>query len=198
MREEHGLLLWLRNNLDLEFYSRRDNRAFVAWQDILIDWRAAFSVIQEILEISWPCDFEIASKAIDEIVTPSLRHFDIKVGGGQHKWVVDTYAALRKRISDPHSDSATKALDRTLRQFNTASTLFGPVLGDMELKTTESQALHERSQFESQQMRVALNEAENLRAATIVERDRLEARVNRLGLLMSTLQLEINAAVEAL
>ena len=71
-------LLWLRYVLDAESWTRGLNRAFVAYDRLILDWRAEQARMSGRLGIAWPRDVASAAEDIDRFVNPGLRHH---VGG---------------------------------------------------------------------------------------------------------------------
>lgn len=94
--EEHALLLWARYSLDAEIQTRGKPRAFVSYSQLLDDWRSTVDGLRAALEL--PLKLGNANvKAVDEYLTPALRHHDgeDKQDFGKNAIVGDVYRILR-------------------------------------------------------------------------------------------------------
>ena len=67
-------LLWLRHMLDAERATRDLPRVFVAFDELLEDWRETVSVIAARLEWAWPRPPAYAASEIDHFLDEGLRH----------------------------------------------------------------------------------------------------------------------------
>ena len=69
----HGLLYWLRNQLDAEFSTRGMRRSFVLFDELLGDWRRTAARIETEAGIRFP-GFHAAGAEVDAFLEPRLRH----------------------------------------------------------------------------------------------------------------------------
>jgi hypothetical protein len=67
-------LMWLRDLLAAEAWSRRYRRVWTGYDELLSDWRAVADRIARGLDIDWPVDPEIARPRIESFLDPALRH----------------------------------------------------------------------------------------------------------------------------
>ena len=73
----HGQRLWLRYNIEMEYYTRGSSRSFVYYPELLRDWRKQIDAAQETLGLDWPRrNDERAAEAIERFLRPQLRHHD--------------------------------------------------------------------------------------------------------------------------
>lgn len=74
LSEEASCLLWLNHMLEAEFQTRGQPRAFVAYEQLLVDWRNVVTEIGRTLDLRWPVKIENAATEIDAFLNSSLRH----------------------------------------------------------------------------------------------------------------------------
>jgi hypothetical protein len=67
-------LLWLRYNLDAEYWTRGYRRVFVGYDDLLDNWRVAAAQIQGALAVRSLVRTPSVDKNIDGFLRPGLRH----------------------------------------------------------------------------------------------------------------------------
>ena len=77
MTEQHALLLWLRHFLDAERDTRGQNRSFVAYDQLLGDWRTTVSKISADLGLPRPAVSEATRRKIQDFLSPALRHHHV-------------------------------------------------------------------------------------------------------------------------
>ncbi|MGA9853597.1 MAG: glycosyltransferase [Gammaproteobacteria bacterium] len=66
--------LILRHWLDAELATRGEQRAFVSYEDLLIEWQAAIRPSWDHLGLSWPVDAGIRDTQVHEFLTAELQH----------------------------------------------------------------------------------------------------------------------------
>lgn len=72
---QQGQLIWLRYTLDAEYGSRGLDRAFIAYDQLLEDWRSAMERVRAGLDrFEWPRQSSSIFNEIDRFLTPELRH----------------------------------------------------------------------------------------------------------------------------
>jgi hypothetical protein len=69
-----SILLWLRHMLEAEFHSRHLPRCFLSYEGFLSDWRLHADRASEKTGIEWPSYSDRSDVAINEFLTPDLRH----------------------------------------------------------------------------------------------------------------------------
>lgn len=154
-------LLWLRHVLDAEAASRNIERAIVTYDRMLADWRASVEYIGEALSIEWPTAAEDAGGAIEEFLTPSLRHHvhtleNLQQNKVLHGWVGNAFEALTQIAQSTEVASQTAELDLIRSEFEDSSFVLSHVrrhqqesserreeelLGVLSEKTSETEAL---------------------------------------------------------
>ncbi len=69
-----SLLLWLRHVVDAERYSRGLVRALCGYEELIRDWAGLVSRLEGQLKLRWPVDLQAARPAVEEFLSPRLRH----------------------------------------------------------------------------------------------------------------------------
>ncbi|MGH9380125.1 MAG: glycosyltransferase [Thermoanaerobaculia bacterium] len=124
-------LLWLRHELDAERATRGKPRAFLSYEALMSDWRAAIERATEALRVEWPRRLDEAGPEIEAHLSPALRRHaptfaDLAAHGGVAAWVKESYEALQK-LARPgrESEEAQATLDRIRGEFEAAAAIFG-------------------------------------------------------------------------
>jgi len=126
-------MLWLRHVLDAERATRNLPRAFLAYDDLLDDWRGTVSRVAERLGLSWPLHSTAVESEIDRFLKARLRHHITDETSLQHHpgiagWIKDTFTLLQALLNDPGSREAQQGLDEICDEFDRASDALGAVL----------------------------------------------------------------------
>ena len=140
-----GIAVWLRYVLAAEKYTRGEVRAFVAFDQVLADWRAQFARIGRQLGIEWP-NWQRADERIDDFLARR------EEAGNSVNDVTgvcrDVYASLEQAVQEPHS--IFPAFDAAAQAIATAEGLFGPhivarerVFGDLRNRADTDSQRHE-------------------------------------------------------
>src|SRR5664279_2382426 len=74
-----GLLMWLRHNLDAEFFSRSYSRAFIHWPDLNENWKGTIAIAAERLGQPWPHFSNSAIADVDAFLSNRLWHNRIPI-----------------------------------------------------------------------------------------------------------------------
>lgn len=74
MPTDHGLLLWLDHILACERDTRQAKRLFVAYDDLLEDWRGCLDRVEKVWEKALPRRTSAAANTVERFLSPSLRH----------------------------------------------------------------------------------------------------------------------------
>ena len=104
-----GHLLWIRYLLEAERGSRGLPRVFVAYEDLLSDWRGQIARISQALGVPLSPPAESAAESVDRFLDASLRNHD---AGGRRaplaspaaKLALVLYEVLMRCVSDPAAD----------------------------------------------------------------------------------------------
>lgn len=124
--------LWLRHMLDAEYFSRPLLRAFLRYDDLLADWRLAFSRLSGILDLRWPRRSATAEVEIDQFLNGKFRHHSLgndavlshpEIAG----WVKDAFQAFLDLDAGNNPEEIGHRLDRIRTEFDVACQMLGPV-----------------------------------------------------------------------
>lgn len=137
MARGKAALLWLRHVIDAENASRDLPRAFVSFDRLMVNWRAAFAQITKQLRVAWPYEEEEISNQVEAFLSPDERHHkttaeQVLLDPMLRGWVADVHAALQVLESNPSSASALSELDRVRSEIDRASPIIERLLGDVE------------------------------------------------------------------
>jgi glycosyltransferase involved in cell wall biosynthesis len=127
-----GIAVWLRYVLAAERFTRGQVRSFVAFDQVLADWRAEFARIGRQLDVVWP-NWQHADDAIDDFLdTGAHRHEtadsvkDILVNDVSKNDVAGicrgVYASMQQAVLDPQQ--VLPAFDAAAQVVATAEDLF--------------------------------------------------------------------------
>ena len=78
MSHRKAILLWLRHNLEAEFWSQRDARVFVTFDDLISKTEVTLRNIEQVLKLRFPRSIEEALPDIRSFLSADLRHHDDK------------------------------------------------------------------------------------------------------------------------
>lgn len=126
--QAQGVAVWLRYVLAAEKYTRGEVRAFVAFDDVLADWRGSFARIAQQLGIEWP-NAQRADARIDEFLEARDRaHAAVSPGNDTAASDIvricsNVYADLERAVCDPQA--ALPAFDAAARALAAAEALLG-------------------------------------------------------------------------
>uniref|UniRef100_A0A7V5XHT5 Sulfotransferase n=1 Tax=Thermodesulfobacterium geofontis TaxID=1295609 RepID=A0A7V5XHT5_9BACT len=74
---EHGLLLWCKHVLYAEYYSRRYQRIFVYFDDLLNNPKKVIAKIKKTLDIEFPHTYKDVQKEIEGFLEKELKHYNL-------------------------------------------------------------------------------------------------------------------------
>ena len=128
--EAVGQLYWLRHMLDAEANTRGVQRAFVAYESLLADWRRAIAPLTSGLGVDWPRGPEQAAGDIQAFISPEHDHHPRPVsspfGGSEADWTSRCYSAVQRLgLDEPR---AITELDELRAEFEPMAAVFGPTL----------------------------------------------------------------------
>ena len=101
--EGKSTYLWLRHMIDSVRHSQGHAYGIVVYEELLDDWRASIERLRKDIGIDWPRDVEQVAPAIDEFLSPALRHHacrsaaQIPTHGKIEQMARDFHAALVAR-----------------------------------------------------------------------------------------------------
>jgi len=112
----HGLLYWLRNQLDSELSTRGLLRSFVLFDELLDDWRKVARRIEAEQAIRFPNQDNASQAKVDAFLEPRLRHqHRIATGvvgmGALTDWAQAVFALFNALRTDPADQAAIRELD---------------------------------------------------------------------------------------
>ncbi|MGO1120750.1 sulfotransferase [Rhodovibrionaceae bacterium A322] len=84
-----ALRLWLDYNVAAEALSRTGPRAFVLYEDMLTDWKAAFHAVGQQLELDWPQPFQTAEGDAASFLSADLNHHQAASEDGSSTEAID-------------------------------------------------------------------------------------------------------------
>ena len=122
-----GTLLWLRNVLDSERHSRARKRVFVRYDDALANWQAVVERIGAALGVSWPRRSTTAAMAIDEHISPALRHQvkqDVLTDPAVPRWTKTVFGILSRWARDDVRPQDEATLDGIRTALDDAAAVF--------------------------------------------------------------------------
>ncbi|MBE7220124.1 MAG: hypothetical protein INR64_16765, partial [Caulobacteraceae bacterium] len=131
-------LLWLRHQLDLERASRGAPRSFVAYADVLDDWRALLPRVFSDLDLPPPSVDAPAKLEIDGFLRPEARRQhrrDEAEAGGE---IARAVRLLEARVGDPVGGA--KGFDKAAARLDDALELFGGYLAALETRVAADAA----------------------------------------------------------
>ena len=127
---QEGLLLWLRYQLDAERFTRGCARVILNYDELLADWRAQWSRVAAAFDLPSAAD-PPASTAIDDFVSPQLRHHDPAEVAAQvpdfQDWLASAFTALHRLSQDVGTDQQLRGLDDVRQSFDAVGQPFAPI-----------------------------------------------------------------------
>lgn len=167
-----SLLLWLRHNLDAEFFTRTMARSVISYEDFLGDWRAVLTRSLDAVGAAkgarWRPQQE---KEVENFLASELRHEkrsndDLPLHESVNEWIKTTHKSLIALANNGSDTGALAALDSVREQFNEASALFGPLLLATEKKLNEATTA---SGDLALQLQKSSHDAAHMREASVAE-----------------------------
>lgn len=156
-----GLLLWLAYTLDAELHSRDLPRAFIAYADVLADWRAAVDRLGEQLQPDWPVPVASAVFRIDGEIRSDLRHQRSERLAASRDW--PDVGSLRSLL-DENPDTA--AIDRLrvslLERFRECGVVHAALYASNRVLSAGRQELMAMGERHSEALRIVRERDEQL------------------------------------
>ncbi|MGE5833093.1 MAG: hypothetical protein ACM4AI_01310 [Acidobacteriota bacterium] len=134
LSREQSLLMWLRHVLDAEVETRNTVRTFVAYGNLLSDWKAVIARMSAELEVTWPSQSATAETEVADFLKPDLRHHRVEIesdglASPLSEWLTRTYDAFGVLLrSENGAAGAYETLDAVKHEFDRAASLFGPMI----------------------------------------------------------------------
>jgi cephalosporin hydroxylase len=128
-----SVFLWLRHVLDAELFSRRMQRCFLLYEEVLADWQCQMGRLAEETGIKWPIPYEDASAKVTQFLTPDLHRERVSIDQlKRHPEVTqlarDTYDVLATIVSTGETKELLDSLDLIRSKFDDACDIFEPEL----------------------------------------------------------------------
>lgn len=126
LKRTNAALLWLRHVLDAERASRELNRAFVAYNHLLEDWKSTYNKISDRLELEGMYTIDEIGPQVSDFLSNELRHHTRKTGDVLldpvlGDWADAIYESLLVLEHNPGSKKAMAKLDEISGEFDRAS-----------------------------------------------------------------------------
>jgi hypothetical protein len=129
---ELAVLMWLRHMLDAERSTRRTQRSFVAYRDLLEDWRRVVDRVSRDIDVEWPYAPETAAADVERFLHPELRHHtgsvtELDLGSPLGEWARRASDAFHQLAADarPSSGDAFQELDDIRGELDHVAAVFG-------------------------------------------------------------------------
>jgi len=118
----HGLLYWLRNQLDAELCTRGMRRSFVLFDEVLDDWRKVVCRIEGELDVRVLGQDERRQADVDAFLEPALRHQRRLAPAGEGtdlltRWAYAAFRQFEVLRSNPVDAAAMQTLDHLRTAF---------------------------------------------------------------------------------
>lgn len=197
-----GVAVWLRYVLAAERSTRGQLRSFVAFEDVLVDWRTQFARVGRQLGIDWP-DWRHAGERIDGFLDGGAGSGETRGRAHEVAGICrDVYAGLQRAVLEP--DSAAPAFDAAAQSLATAESLLGPYVAARERDSGDARKRAEddlrRHDAERAQMHRRFETELDLRAARLAEAaahaQRMEEGLTRAAAHVETLERDRSTAID--
>lgn len=147
-----SLLLWLRHMLDAEQASRGLPRSFLAYENLLRDWKGSVEKLSSDLLLTWPRVSAESSVDIESYLSASLKHHSsdqpiVGVGSELGAWVSDVYSVMARLCNaGTPTEADTAVFDRVRNDLDRTSEVYAHVVREHEVHV-EAQYENARSQL---------------------------------------------------
>lgn len=130
---DHGLLIWLRHNLQAEADTRGDKRSFVSYAQTMNNWVWVAEKMQNNLDLFFPKMNASITPKVSDFLSHDLRHFtvpddrilkDYLVSG----WIRDSYEILNRWTESGEDPSDYPILDRVRTELDHSAAVFAPIV----------------------------------------------------------------------
>lgn len=165
-----SLMIWLAHCIDAERGSRGNPRVFVAFEDLLSDWRSVAAHVANELGLAWPRGEADAAPDIDAFLSPDLRRHKIdrapSSGETPLHSLVTAWDAAQLAACKGAADLA--AFDRIADAYQEATAVMGPYVSFLLSRHHETDRLLLEARKMSDELAAGLEHA----ARTIADRER--------------------------
>ena len=139
--QARGLLLWLRHTLEAERDTRDQPRAFVAYAQLLRDWRSSLDHISERIDLGWPRSGPTSDVEIERALAAGARHHDVAdaelaARADVVDWVKRAYGALLE-AAEADSDPDRRELDAVADALGQADLAYAPLVAAERIDARE-------------------------------------------------------------
>lgn len=177
-----GLLLWLRNTLDSEYYSRSLPRYFIPYEKLLTDWQNYLGLAARETGIRWSVDPVESESKIGDFLAETLRHERFTVQEMEShpdlvSWASESYKIILQMAAKGESEALLDRLHVLRSQFDEASKIFGKAIAAEEETTARLRGEIER---QSSELTSLQTRASQLEEAGEREREKSDSLENRL------------------
>jgi lipopolysaccharide biosynthesis protein len=126
-------LLWLSHVLESERDTRGLDRAVVAYDALLADWRSVTAKVSDQTGLRFPVSSEEAAPLVQEFLRGGLRHHaktadDVALDPVLGGWVSEAFEALMMLSVNPSAQNPRAVLDRIYLEFRRASPILNNFL----------------------------------------------------------------------
>jgi GT2 family glycosyltransferase len=176
-----SLLLWLRHVLDAELATRGRPRVFVAYHDLLRDWRGETARAADALGIRWPRATHEAYAKIERLLSDGHRHHvyadhELAAAAEIATWVKRAYAAVLSLASEHRVDDEFDVLDDVRAQLADGDLAYAPLLADAALDLADQRALAEQLRTELEGLEEELGSARDAEGRLVVALEQASAQ----------------------
>jgi len=176
-------LLWLRHNLEAEYFSRDARRVVVTFDQFLTGWADTMERLRAAIGTAWPVPPEIAAERAASYVDPGKRHHKVQRAadpGRLSAWSREAHAALLAGAGGGETEMR-EGMDAVRNAADIADGLFQPMLsergGELEKQLAAESARFAEMSACLQEMRAKYAEAKEKLA---VRKAELEEKKERL------------------
>ena len=144
MTRSQTALLWLRHVVDAEAATRGSLRAFVSYDGMMADWRAAFERLTSQINAHWSHNADAIGAGVDEFLSQELRHHsstakDVLLDDVMRNWIGEAFSALLTLERRPNDIAATQTLDRIAYEFDSATPLMSRLTVEAEERLAQAE-----------------------------------------------------------
>jgi hypothetical protein len=131
-------VLWLRHVLEVEHDTRGLHRSFVAYDDLMRDWRAVVNRLAEELDLAWPRLTHVTEYRIEQFLSDAQRHHlfserDLETRADVPSWVKSTYTAASLLVAGAGEETAA-VFDAVSTDLGEADRTYGLLVVERELR----------------------------------------------------------------
>lgn len=131
---ERSLLIWLRNVLEAERFTRRIPRHLFQWADFIEDWRTQVEAMAKTSGIELTLSSESAMRAVDTFLDSGMRRNICadRLPSAALSWASQADQILLAMVERPDDPSLHQQLDDIHHLFNDTSRIYAPAFSGLE------------------------------------------------------------------